>query len=147
MYNHNVIKYKITWSPDLQADLDNVYAQDDADGLFIDELFELLETNEGVLECLSLGKFQRISDPRFDAAPIQWALKDGYNIYYLKAWRRDGALVPWRVIYAIHHGALTTIVRILGLMERSDEYKPNSDFGRRVHADYDGNGIPRVPRC
>lgn len=147
MYNPVVIKYSISWSPAVQGDLDDVYDQDDADGLFIDELFELLEESQQILECLALGRFQRIPDPRFNAAPVQSAKDAGFNIYYLKAWRRDGALVPWRVIYGIHHALNHTKVRILGLMPRSDDYEPTSDFGQRVHADYDNFGIPRVPRC
>ena len=146
MYNSVVIKHSISWSPALQEDLNDVYAQDDEDGMVIEELFDLLEDNELVLQCLALGHFQRIEDPRFDAAPVQSAKKAGFNIYYLKMWRRDGALVPWRVIYGIHHALNRTTVRILGLMPRSDDYDPTSNFGQRVHADYDNFGISRVPR-
>lgn len=127
----------------MQGDLNLVYVQDDADGLFFDELFDLLEDSESVRDRLATGRFQKIDDPRFDAAPVESAKKAGYNIYYLKMWRRDGLLVPWRLIYAVHHKPGVTNLRILGLMPRSDNYEISSDFGRRVHADYDNNGIPR----
>lgn len=145
MYNQVVINHHIRWSSHVQADLDGVYQQDDADGLFMDELFDVLDDSEELRECLALGRFQQIADPRFDAAPLQWAKDDGYNIYYLKMWRKDGQLLPARLIYAVKHGVRDTYVWVLGLMDRGDEYEPTSSFGQRLRTDYDSYGIPRVP--
>ncbi len=148
MYNSVVISHKLSWSPDVQGDLDAVWEKDEADGLFIEELFDLLVENDKILECLASGRFRQIEDPRFDAGPVLYALRARYNIYYLKTWRRDGALVPWRVFYAVHHRTAKDVeIRILGLMERVDDYEPTSDFCQRVHADYDRHGIPRLPSC
>ena len=58
-------------------------------------------------------------------------------------WRADGALVPFRLIYAVNHTNPQQAVWMLGLMKRDDNYDENSEFATRIRRDYDGYGIPR----
>ncbi len=146
MYNSAVINYRIRWSEHLQGDLDAVYATEEAIGIYVDELFELLEESASLREALSRGTFQQIAKPRFDAAPVQAAVDDGFNIYYLKMWHEDGNLLPYRLIYAVHHHQACPMICILGLMPREDDYEQTSDFGKRVRSDYDHFGVGRIPR-
>jgi hypothetical protein len=147
MYNGGVIYYSIKWAQqEVQRDLDAVYDSDDNNGLYLDALFDLLEESQVLRQALADGQFRRIEDPRFDAAPVQWAKKKGYNLYYLKMWRADGVLVPVRLIYAVNHMQPKQSIWILGLMPRSDEYDENSEFAERIRRDYDRYGIPRWPQ-
>lgn len=144
-YNRRVINYRIEWADGVQDDLDAVYANNERDGLFLEELFDLLEENFAVREALTRGRFQRIDDPRFDVAPVEWSKKWGYNLYYLKMWHQGGALLPVRLIYAVHHLSPDQSVWIMGLMHRSDNYDEHSEFAQRVRSDYDRYGLARMP--
>lgn len=144
-YNRRVIDYHIEWADDVQKDLDAVYEESKENGIFLDELFDLLEENFEVRQALSWGRFQRIDDPRFDAAPLEWSKRLGYNLYYLKMWRQDGALLPVRLIYAVHHITPNQAIWIMGLMHRSDDYDEYSEFAKRVRSDYDRYDIARIP--
>lgn len=138
--------YCINWADGLQQDLDAVYQSSEEDGLFLEELFDLLEDSAEVRDALTWGRFQRIADPRFNAAPVEWSRQWGYNLYYLKIWRKDGSLLPVRLIYAVHHLAPDPSLWVMGLMHRSDDYDEHSEFAQRVRADYDRHGIARIPR-
>jgi len=145
MHNDKVIYYAIRWANEsLEHDLDAVYAQDEADGLYVDTLFDVLEDSAVLRAALAEGRFRRIEDPRFDANPLAWSYRSGYNLYYLKMWRTDGALVPFRLIYAVDHTPQSRSVWVLGLMERAENYDEHSDFAQRVCRDYERFGIPRV---
>lgn len=145
MYNDKVIYYSIGWaSESLEHDLDAVYAHSEADGLYVEALFDLLEESGVLRAALAEGRFRRIADPRFDANPLAWSLRWGYNLYYLKMWRADGALVPFRLIYAVDHRPENRCVWVLGLMERAENYAESSDFAKRVRDDYDRFDIPRL---
>jgi hypothetical protein len=146
-YNDTVIYYPAKWArQQLEQDLDAVYDMDENDGVYLDALFDLLEENQAVRQALAEGQFRRISDPRFDAAPLEWAKKRGYNLYYLKMWRADGALLPVRLIYAVNHMQPLQAVWVLGLMQRSDDYDEHSEFAERIRHDYDRFGIPCWPK-
>ncbi len=143
-HNDKVIYYAARWASDaVQDDLNDVYATDEADGLYLDELFDLFEESEILRLSLAEGRFRQIKDPRFDAAPIEWAKRSGYNLYYLKMWRADGALLPVRLIYAVNHQPAQQAVWVLGLMPRGDDYDEHSEFADRIRRDYDDHGIPR----
>ncbi|GAB3357980.1 MULTISPECIES: hypothetical protein [Giesbergeria] len=144
-YNRRVIDYCIEWADGVQEDLDAVYVENEDNGLFLDELFDLLVENAKVREALTWSRFQHINDPRFDAAPVEWSKQWGYNLYYLKMWRQDGVLLPVRLIYAVHHVAPNPSIWIMGLMHRSDDYDEHSEFAQRVRSDYDRYGIARIP--
>ncbi len=143
-HNDKVIYYAARWASEaVQGDLDAVYESDEADGLYLDELFDLFEESEALRQALAEGRFRQIKDPRFDAAPIEWAKRSGYNLYYLKMWRADGALLPVRLIYAVNHQPAQQAVWVLGLMPRGDDYDEHSEFAVRIRRDYDDHGIPR----
>jgi hypothetical protein len=143
-HNFGVIYYAVRWASDsVQADLDAAYAMDGANGLYLDGLFDLLEESDSLRLALAEGRFTQIKDPRFDAAPIEWARRWGYNVYYLKMWRADGALLPVRLIYAVNHQPSQQAVWVLGLMPRGDNYDEHSEFAERIRRDYDDHGIPR----
>jgi len=47
MHNDSVINYALRWAHNaVQQDLDKVYQDSDADGLYLDGLFDLLEQND-----------------------------------------------------------------------------------------------------
>lgn len=141
--NYSVIYYPMRWSDEVQHDLDAVYERDVADGLYLDALFDLLDENEAFRRALADGLFRQIKDPRFDAAPVEWAKRKGFNLYYLKMWRSDGALLQVLLIYAVNHVPGESAIWVLGLMPRSDDYAENSEFAVRVRRDYERYGIPR----
>ncbi len=73
-YNDSVICYPVKWArQQLEQDLDAVYDMDANDGMYLDALFDLIEESQAVRQALAEGQFRRISDPRFDAAPLEWA--------------------------------------------------------------------------
>lgn len=143
-HNGKVIYYPLRWASDhIQLDLDAVFDHSEADGLYLENLFDLLEENQQVRQALAEGRFRHIKDPRFDAAPVEWSKRLGYNLYYLKMWRADGTLIPFRLIYAVNHTHPQQAVWMLSLMKRDDNYDENSEFATRIRRDYDGYGIPR----
>lgn len=144
MHNDRVIKYALRWAKNaVQQDLDKLYEESDAHGLYLEALFDLLEESESVRGALADGRFRQIKDPRFDASAVEWSRRWGYNLYYLKMWRTDGALLPVRLIYAVNHQPAQQAIWILGLMPRGDEYDEHSEFANRIRRDYDDNHIPR----
>ena len=73
-HNFEVIYYAVRWASDsVQADLDAAYDTVGANGLYLDGLFDLLEESDSLRLALAEGRFRQIKDPRFDAAPIEWA--------------------------------------------------------------------------
>lgn len=143
-YNGIVIYYALCWaSAQVEDDLDAVYQHDEADGLYLDNLFDVLEENQAIRQALAAGRFRQIEDPRFDAAALEWGKRWGYNLYYLKMWRPDGVLLPVRLIYGVNHLPPKPAIWVLGLMQRSDDYAEHSEFAKRIRRDYDGYGIPR----
>jgi hypothetical protein len=146
MHPHNLkVIYSLAWATEsLESDLDAVYDHSPADGLLVDALLDLLEESAELRACLAEGRFRHIKDPRFDAAPVQWGVRLGYNLYYLKMWREDGVLVRFRLFYAVDHAVNARVIWVLGLMPRSDNYDENSDFAKRIRADHDRYGIPRI---
>jgi hypothetical protein len=147
VYNFVVINYELRWSKHLQGDLDSLFDLSELDGIYVEELFELLEQSVALREALSSGNFRRVDNPRFDVAPVQWALDDGYNLCYFKMWREDGSLLPVRLIFAVNHAPNAKLC-LLGLMPRDEDYEKTSDFGRRLLDDYEHFGVRRIPkRC
>ena len=143
MHNDIVINYALRWANDaVEQDLDKVYEVSDANGMYLDELFDFLEENMSVRLALAEGRFRQLKDPRFDASLIEWSKHWGYNLYYLKMWHPDGALLPVRLIYAVNHQPAQQAIWILGLMPRGDEYDEQSEFAKRIRRDYDDHGIP-----
>lgn len=142
-----MIHYAIAWaSESVSSDLDAVYARSEADGLYIEALFDVLEESAQVRAALAVGRFRQIEDPRFDASPLAWSQSSEYNLYYLKMWRADGALIPVRLIYGVDHRPDHCCIWVLGLMERAENYDQNSHFAQRVRRDYEHFGIPRIRR-
>jgi hypothetical protein len=99
---------------------------------------------------LAEGDYRRLPDPRFDAAPIVSWIDAGYNLYRIKLWDRDGALVGARLLYAVDHSAVNARVVLMGVMPRNDaadeDYDLESDYGQRIRGDYETLGIPPIPR-
>jgi hypothetical protein len=61
-------------------------------------------------------------------------------------WREDGALVPFRLIFAVQHEPGPKLC-MLGLMPREDDYDESSDFGQRVRSQYEHFGVRHISRA
>jgi hypothetical protein len=60
--------------------LDAVYDHSEADGLYLENLFDLLEENQQVRQALAEGRFRHIKDPSSEFATRIRRDYDGYGI-------------------------------------------------------------------
>lgn len=148
VYNDTVIDFRLCWARvSLEPDLDALADAHPVHADFIDVIFDLLQQDRELRLAFTRTRFSRIApSPRLDVAPVQWALKAGMNISYAKLWDDYGALVAWRLIFAVDESPASRRLLILAVMNRDIDYEEHSDFGKRLELDYTRFHFPRSGR-
>jgi len=141
VYNTRVIRYLVDYADELEQEFEQM---SDAQFAVVDVFLGALAHDPTMREWLSRDRFQHHPDPKFDTAPIGEALKLGYNLSRVKLWQTDGTVLPFRLIYTLHHTPQACKILFLGLMARGDDYDQHSTFGTDVRQRYDDLGVPKV---
>lgn len=147
MYNAEVINYRLEWCDALESDFQALAETDAAAYATLDVILEQLENDAELRRRFAQGTYYRGRPPRLDIAGVDNWVKNQFNIQRLKYRRADNQVAPFRLIYAVDHTSGCERIVLLGLMPRGDNYDIYSNFGRRVAADYQQLGVPRLGRC
>lgn len=143
MYNAGVIDYVVDYAVELDEEFNQL---SDEDFALADTFLGALAHDHAVREGLALNRFHQIEDPKFDTEVVGTFIREGYNISRVKLWRPDGTVLPFRLMYALHHHGHQCKIVFLGLMHRGTDYEYASQFGICIRQRYDDLGIPHVPR-
>ena len=126
--------------PDAEDELDALYECDDDAASTIDILLD--ELGNGSIELDSLyrpgDRFKH--QPPFEVKKFEHAQRQGKNIFAIRVRARDGALLPYRVLFAYHGQADTYYV--LAIFHRDWDYDPASSEYKLLLDRYDECGIP-----
>lgn len=105
----------------------------------IEVLLEEIASDRDFLARMHQPHVRRLDEPSADTDRVIGLWKAGYNILRLKVWD-NGALVPYRVIYAYdpRHDAF----HVLAIAPRENCYDDKHPRTQRILRDYYSLGIP-----
>ncbi len=133
----------IHFTPIAEQELDNLWEQDENAAADIETALEEISSNPLIFNHLSDKKYRHIGKPGqadFESQAFEALYRKGLNLFRLKFWDVNGAVINYRVIYAHHPQA--DCFYILAVVNRDFNYDITHPIVQRVRRDYDSLGIP-----
>nr|WP_179254160.1 hypothetical protein [Burkholderia sp. AU33423] len=128
--------------PNAEADLDELFDQDEDAAAVINVLLDEIYGNNGLIEILCENRSARHEDPAFNVERFIELWEDGYTVFRLKIWNFDGALLDYRVLTC--YDGRTDCTHVLGILHREFAYDTSHPKVRRCISDYEAIGIYRA---
>ena len=125
---------------DVETELDALYDTEPETAALFDVLFDELVYNKEVLDVLCNPGHRHLFDPPFEIKRFEEMWRMGYNIYTMRVYDEQGALLPRRVLIGYH--AQADIYYPLAFPQREFAYETSDpSFSIVVHR-YAEAGIP-----
>ena len=88
--------------PDVEAELDALFNTEPDTVALFDVLFDELVHHKEVLDVLCKPAYHHLFDPPFELKRFEQMWRLGYNIYTMRVFNEQGALLPRRVLIGFH---------------------------------------------
>lgn len=129
------MQYSLVVHKEAEADLEALWATDEAAAALVTVLLEELEGDQVLLDALTDHKFKRDTDPRFDVSRWESFWHQGKDLWRLRPYFEFGNGPSCRVIYAYLPKRRRYCV--LAIVPRDFDYDPQHSITRRIIASYD----------
>lgn len=126
--------------PNARIDLDALWDLDEDTAAEIETALEEIASDSRLADYLCRRKFRNYGEPDYEVDTFEKLQREGLNLYRLKFWDYQGALLSYRVLYAFY--AQRDAYYILAVISREHAYDTEHPLVQRVIADYDRLGIP-----
>ncbi len=126
--------------PAAERHLDALYEKDEDAAAEIETALDEIASDQRLFDLLCRRKFRNYDRPSYEVDVFEELYKTGLNMYRLKIWDYEGALVPYRVLYA--YAAQKNVCYVLAVLPRRIAYDTTHPDVQRVVADYEQLGLP-----
>lgn len=126
--------------PAAESDLDGLYEIDEDSAAEIETALDEIANDPRLAENLCRSGFFNLSCPHYDVSRVAVYAEERMNVLRLKFWDFEGALVPYRALYAYHPQKDTYYV--LAVAERNLAYERDTELAKRIDNDFSKLDIP-----
>ncbi len=128
------MQYSIIVHEHARRDLDELWQRDEDAAALIEVLLEDLDGDQALLDSLTIHKYERKQDPRFEVSKWFEQWNQRRDLWRLRPFYEPGDGPPYRVIYA--YVPARRQYAVLAIAPREFDYDASHPLARRIIADY-----------